>query len=53
MDLQKGEYYLSLLTVAHCIFMRVKITCGVNKKKVRLIVNFLIIEKETLERDLP
>ena len=30
--LQKGDYYLSLLTVAHCFFTRVEITWGVNEK---------------------
>ena len=30
---QKSGYYLSLLTVEHCIFMRVEITCGVNEKQ--------------------
>ena len=27
--LVKGDYYLSLLTLVHSIFMRVEITCGV------------------------
>ena len=38
--LQKGDYYLSLKRVAHCLFVRVEITSGVYKK--RLVVNFLI-----------
>ena len=28
--LVKGDYYLSLLTLVHSIFMRVEITCGVH-----------------------
>ena len=31
--LQKDDYYLLLGTVAHCSFMRVLITCGVNEKQ--------------------
>ena len=33
MVLQKDDYYLSLITVAHCFFLRVQITCGANKKQ--------------------
>ena len=31
--LQKRDYYFSLLTVVHCFFMRVEITCEVNEKQ--------------------
>ena len=34
--LQKSDYYLSLLRVAHCVFLRVEITCGVNEKQLVL-----------------
>ena len=40
--MQKGDYYLSLLTVAHCFFMHMEIKSGVNVKAIGLIVNFLI-----------
>ena len=30
--LQKGDYYLSLMRVAHCFFVRVEIICGVDQK---------------------
>ena len=30
--LQKGDYYLSLIRVAHCFFMGVEITCGFDEK---------------------
>ena len=42
---QKRDYYLSLMKVAHCIFVRVEITCGVDEKTLRLIVNFLMSYK--------
>ena len=31
--LQKGDYYLSLMRVAHCFLVRVEITCRVDEKK--------------------
>ena len=40
MVLQKHDYYLSFLAVAHGFFMRVEIACGFSKKTIRLIVNF-------------
>ena len=30
--LQKGDYYLSMMRVAHCFFVRVEIICGDEEK---------------------
>ena len=29
---QQGDYYLSLMRVAHCFFVRMEIVCGVDEK---------------------